>query len=117
MVIVGETSNATFLIAKEVMQSLAHKMFIRNSYLYFASMIPLDTKDWKTRHKIKQFPVLLVYYHGKIVAQITEFPFKYQMKDFLIQVAFQSLISNLELEAGKLAFYQNEMKVHAAGII
>ena len=84
--------------------------------MYLASMIPLDPKDWKRRHKINKLPVLLVFHQGRLVAQVSKFPLKYRMKDFLYQIAIQSVISNLELEAGKLIFSLNKVKMDSSGI-
>lgn len=104
MVIVGDNSNASYLIYKAMMKNLANQFFIRNSFLYFASMTPLDPRGWKAKEDIEKLPAMLIFFQGKMVAEITNLPGKYMAKHFLFQVGLQAVLRNLEGRAGKLFF-------------
>lgn len=98
--IVGDKFNASYLIYKQALENLAKTIFVKKSYMYGACYSPLDMMKFKKEFKIPQFPVLMVYYKGEIVAEITDLPGKFMAEEFILQVGMQAIMINLEGNLG-----------------
>lgn len=98
--IVGDKHNASYLIYKQALESLAERPFVRNSFFYAACYSPLDMKAFKKQFNIPGYPMLAVYFKGQIVAEITNLPGKFMAEEFILQVAMQAMMINLEHNLG-----------------
>lgn len=113
--IIGDKHNASYLIYKQALQTLTERPFVKNSYLYAACYSPLDMKAFKKKMNIPQYPMLAVYFKGQIVAEITDLPGKFMADEFILQVAMQALMINLEGNLGAQMYRILKLKGHTEG--
>ena len=114
--IIGDKYNASYLIYKQALEKLADKRYIKNSFLYGACFSPLDMKAYQKEFKIHRYPMLAVYYKGEIVAEITDLPGKFQAEQFILQIAMQAMLINLEGKLGAQMYRILKLKNYKQGI-
>lgn len=115
LLIIGDKHNASYLIYKQALEALTERHFVKNSYLYAACFSPLDMKAFKKEMNIPQYPMLAVYFKGQIVAEITDLPGKFMAEDFILQVAMQALMINLEGNLGAQMYRILKLKDYSSG--
>lgn len=117
LLIVGDKYNASYLIYKQALEKLTQQRFVKDSFLYGACYSPLDMKAFKEEFKIARYPMLAVYYKGEIVAEITDLPGKFEADQFILQVAMQAMIINLEGKLGAQMYRILKLKGYNQGNI